>query len=223
MALLNRPNGFSPVGNIIGTQWNQQGRLYAIPTSDTTNSYAIGDCVMTAAGSDANGVPYIQKWGGATTTSALPLGIIVGMRVADPGVSLVGQSLLLEQTSWFRAGTRTSVRYVYVVDDPFVIFEAQFDATGVTQAALHRNAAVTISAADQTTLAVSAPYSDMVLTGPAVTATLPIRLLGAVQRPENVLNGSAATPYIRVLCKWNYHEFAPTSGASGTVVSYLAP
>lgn len=223
MALLNRPRGFEPVGNLLGSKWNEQGRLYAIPTSDTTNSYAIGDVVMTAAGSDSNGVPYVQKWGGATTTSALPLGIVVGIRVADPGVSLVGNSLSLENASWFRAGTRTAVRYVYVVDDPFVLFEAQFDATGVTAANLHRNAAVTISAADQTSLAMSSPLSDMVLTGAAITATLPVRLLGAVQRPENVLNGTAATPYLRVLCKWNYHEFGVTPGASGSVVSYLAP
>ena len=220
MANVNKPNGFSPVGNLLGGKWNEQGRLYAIPTSDTTNSYAIGDCVMSAAGSDANGVRYVQKWGGATTTSALPLGIVVGIRVADPGVSLVGNSLSLEK-AYLAAGTRTSVRYLYVVDDPFVLFEAQFDATGATQAQLSLNTAVTISAASQTSLSNSAPYSDMVLTGPAVTATLPIRLLGAVQKGDNQVT-SAASPYVRVLCKFNYHEFGTIGSASGTVVNYLA-
>lgn len=220
MANVNKPNGFSPVGNLLGGKWNEQGRLYAIPTSDTTNSYAIGDCVMSASGSDANGVRNIQKWGGATTTSALPLGIIVGIRVADPSTSLVGNSLSLEK-AYIAAGTRTSVRYVYVVDDPFVLFEAQFDATGATQAQLSMNAAVTISAANQTSLSNSAPFSDMVLTGPAVTATLPVRLLGAVQKPDNQVT-SAASPYVRVLCKWNYHEYGVIGSASGTVVNYLA-
>jgi hypothetical protein len=221
MALINKPNGFSPVRSLLTGGFNEQGTLYAIPTADTTNSYAVGDVVMSRSSTDANGVRYVQKWGGATTTSALPLGIIVGIRVADPGVSLVGTSLSLEN-AYIPAGTRTSVRYVYVVDDPMVVFEAQFDATGATQAQLSMNAAVTISAANQTSLAPSAPYSDMVLTGPAVTATLPIRMLGAVQRPENVLNGSSATPYIRVLCKWNYHEYGVIGSASGTVVNYLA-
>lgn len=220
MANVNKPNGFSPVGNLLGGKWNEQGRLYAIPTSDTTNSYAIGDCVMSASGSDANGVRNIQKWGGATTTSALPLGIIVGIRVADPGTSLVGNSLSLEK-AYIAAGSRTSVRYVYVVDDPFVLFEAQFDATGATQAQLSMNAAVTISAANQTSLSNSAPYSDMVLTSPAVTATLPVRLLGAVQKGDNQVT-SAASPYVRVLCKWNYHEYGVIGSASGTVVNYLA-
>lgn len=220
MANVNKANGFSPVGNLLGGKWNEQGRLYAIPTSDTTNSYAIGDCVMSASGSDANGVRYVQKWGGATTTSALPLGIVVGIRVADPGVSLVGNSLSLEK-AYLAAGTRTSIRYLYVVDDPFVLFEAQFDATGATQAQLSLNTAVTISAASQTSLSNSAPYSDMVLTGPAVTATLPIRLLGAVQKGDNQVT-SAASPYVRVLCKFNYHEFGTIGSASGTVVNYLA-
>jgi hypothetical protein len=220
MANVNKANGFSPVGNLLGGKWNEQGRLYAIPTSDTTNSYAIGDCVMSAAGSDANGVRYVQKWGGATTTSALPLGIVVGIRVADPGVSLVGNSLALEK-AYLAAGTRTSVRYLYVVDDPFVLFEAQFDATGATQAQLSLNTAVTISAASQTSLSNSAPYSDMVLTAPAVTATLPIRMLGAVQKGDNQVT-SAASPYVRVLCKFNYHEFGTIGSASGTVVNYLA-
>jgi hypothetical protein len=221
MALVNKPSGFSPVRSLLTGGFNEQGTLYAIPTADTTNSYAIGDVVMSRSSTDANGVRYVQKWGGATTTSALPLGIIVGIRVANPGVSLVGDSLALEK-AYIPAGTRTSVQYIYVIDDPMVVFEAQFDATGVTQAQLSMNAAVTISAANQTSLGNAAPYSDMVLTGPAVTATLPIRMLGAVQRPENVLNGSSATPYIRVLCKWNYHEYGVIGSASGTVVNYLA-
>lgn len=214
MPNINAPKGFSPVGNLQGGSWNQQGRLYAIPTSDITNSYAVGDVVMSATSADPDGVPYVQKWGGATTTSALPLGIIVGVRVADPGVSLVATSLDLTQ-SYISAGTRTSVRYVYVVDDPLVLFEAQFDSTAVALTDLHKNAAVTVTAGQPLTQ--SAPMSSLVLTGPAVTATLPIRLLGLIQRPDN-----ATGAYAKVLCKWNYHEFGVTAGASGTVVSYLA-
>jgi hypothetical protein len=59
--------------------------------------------------------------------------------------------------------------------------------------------------------------SSVVLTAPAVTATLPVRLLGLIQRPDN-----ATGSYAKVLCKWNYHEFGITAGASGTVVGYLA-
>jgi hypothetical protein len=169
---------------------------------------------MSAASADANGVPYVTKWGGATTTSALPLGIIVGIRVADPGTSLVGSSLSLEKSY---IGLSAGTRYVYVVDDPYVIFEAQFDSTAVAATDLHKNAAVTVTA-NQTSLAVSSPFSSTVLTSPATTATLPIRLLGLVQRSDNAVGA-----YCKVLCKWNYHEFGVTAGASGSVVGYLAP
>ena len=215
MANINRPNGFSVVGSLLMGGVSQQGRLYAIPTSDTSNSYAVGDAVMSLASADTNGVPYVQKWGGVATTSALPLGIISGIQVVSPGISLVGGALPLENT-FILAGTRTAVRYVYVIDDPFALFEAQFDSTAITVANLHQNASVTVSASVAHTP--SAPYSTMVLTSPAVTATLPIRLIGAVQRSDNAVGA-----YVRCLCKWNYHEFGVTSGASGTIVSYLAP
>ena len=80
---------------------------------------------------------------------------------------------------------------------------------------------MTISAANQTSWSTSSPFSDMVLSSPAVTATLPIRLLGAVQRIDNEVT-TAASPYVRVLCKFNYHEYGTIASASGSVVNYLA-
>lgn len=214
MANINRPNGFSPVSTLQGASWNQQGRLYAI-ASDASNTYAIGDVVMSAASADSNGIPFVVKWGGATTTSALPLGIIVGFRVADPGVSLVGNALSLEKAY---LGKSAGTRYAYVVDDPNILFEAQFDSTAVALANLHQNAAVTVTADQTSTLGNSSPFSNLVLTSPAVTATLPVRMLGLVQRSDNAIGA-----YARVVCKWNFHEFGVTAGASGTVPGYLAP
>ena len=217
MANLQNPNGFSPVKSLISGGFPGQGNLYAIPT-DASNTYAIGDVVMSLSSSDANGVRNVTKWGGATTTSALPLGIIVGFATPPVGLSLQGLPLSLEK-QWLAKSS--GAQYVYVNDDPFVIFEAQFDSTGATQAQLSMNAAVTVTADQTSTLSTAAPYSNLVLTGPAVTATLPIRILGAVQRQQNQVT-SAASPFVRVLCKWNYHEYGVTPGASGTVVSYLA-
>jgi hypothetical protein len=214
MANTNRPNGFSPVKSLIGGGFVGQGNLYAV-ASDGSNTYAIGDVVMSAASSDANGVPFVTKWGGATTTSALPLGIITGFATPPVGTSLQGTSLTLEK-QWLPLNDGT--QYIYVADDPYLIFEAQFDSTAIAVADLHKNAAVTVTANQTSTLSTAAPLSNTVLTAPAVTATLPVRLLGAVQ-----VQGNEIGAYVRVLCKWNYHEFGVTSGASGSVVSYLAP
>lgn len=212
MANINAPKGLSPVSSLGNISFIQQGRLYAIPTSDTTNSYAIGDVVKSAAGCDADGIPYVAKATNLTTGGDVPLGIVVGVRVADPGVTLQANTLDLTQT-YIPAGTRTAVRYVYVVDDPNVLFEVQFDSTGCTLANMHKNASLTVTAGQ--TLSPTAPLSSVVATTAATTNTLPIRLLGAVQRPDNDV---ATAAYVKVLAKFNYHEFGVATGTNMTGV-----
>ena len=205
MANINRPNSLSPIGNFQGGSWNQQGRLYCIPSTDSTNTYAIGDIVKTAGSADANGVPMVAK----ATATDVPLGIVVGIRVADPSVSLVGTTLDLANNTVPKAKSRNY--YVYVVDDPMVLFEVQFDSTAIALTNLHMNAALTITADQSATLSPSAPFSSVVVTSPATTNTLPIRLLGLVQRPDN---GTGA--YARVVAKFNFHEFGVGTASNFT-------
>lgn len=212
MANANLPRGLTPVGNMIASDFNEQGNLYCIPT-DASNTYAIGDVVMAAAGVDSNGVKNVQKWGGNTTTSAMPVGIIVGIRVADPGVSLVGTSLSLEKSY---IGLSAGTRYVYVIDDPSVLFVIQCDSTALTTTTAGYNFAVTVTA-NQTTLSTTAPFSSIVATGPATTATLPICSLGLYQTSDNAVGA-----YARILGRWNYHAYAPIACASGTVSNFTA-
>lgn len=212
MANQNKPTGFSPVKSLSGP-WDGGGNLYAI-ANDASNTYAIGDCVMSAAGATAGGITYVTKWGGATTTSALPKGIIVGFATPPAGDSLQGTPLALERQYLPKS---SGLQYAIVCDDPNIVFEVQFDSTAVVAADLNKNAAVTVTA-DQTSLSTAAPLSNTVLTGPAVTATLPVRLLGKVQTQDNEIGA-----YVRVLAKWNYHEYGVTAGASGTSPGYLAP
>ena len=214
MANTNRPRGFTPVGTLSGASVSAGTRLYAIPTSNTTLSFAVGTPIMLAAGCDTNGVQYCTAWGGATTTSALPVGIIVGVQSVSPGISLEAGVLDLTQT-FINPSTRATVRYVWVDDNPLCVFEAQFDATGATAAQLGYNAAVTL--ATTTVHTGATPFSTAVLTTPAVTATLPIKLLGAVQRPDN-----APGAYVTALCKWNYHAYFGIP-ADNAQVSYLTP
>lgn len=217
MANVNRIRGFSPNSYLNGAPWNGQARLYAIPVADTTASYAIGDVVQSAGGSDANGICYVRKIPAAAGQAFAALGVIVGIRVADPGVSLVGTSLMLEQL-YLVAGTRTNVRYVYVADDPNLLFEvsAGATATNITLAKARYNAGLSsfYSGADQTyaidqnasvtTLSPSSPYSNLCIGSGTVatTATLPIQIVGLVQRDDN-----ATGAYSALLCKFNFHEF----------------
>lgn len=227
MANTNKINGFSPVGYLNGASWNGQARLYAIPTSDTTASYAVGDVVQSAGGSDANGVPYIKKIPAASASSFVALGVIVGVRVADPGTSLLGTSLSLENTFILKS-TRTVVRYVYVADDPNLLFVASAGATAtnITLAKMRYNSGIGsfYSGADQTyaidqnatvttLLGPNAPYSNVILSSATVntTNTLPVQMLGLYQAPDNAIGA-----YARILCRFNNHEFGVATGTNFT-------
>jgi len=207
MANANTPRGLSPVGTITGAAYNEQGRLYAI-ANDGSNTYAIGDVVKVAGSSDANGVPYVTK---ALTTDT-PVGVIVGIRVSDPGVSLVGTTLALNT---IYLPLNSGLRYVFVVDDPSIIMQVTGDATGVAAADVFKNAGMTITA-NQTTLAMSAPQSSTVLNaasflaiGSSGSLALPLQIIGLVQAVNN-----AAGAYAQALVKWNKHQFLNPVGTA---------
>jgi hypothetical protein len=207
MANANTPRGLSPVGTITGAAYNEQGRLYAI-ANDGSNTYAIGDVVKVAGSSDTNGVPYVTK---ALTTDT-PVGVIVGIRVSDPGVSLVGTTLALNT---IYLPLNSGLRYVFVVDDPSIIMQVTGDATGVAAADVFKNAGMTITA-NQTSLAMSAPQSSTVLNaasflaiGSSGSLALPLQIIGLTQAVNN-----AAGAYAQTLVKWNKHQFLNPVGTA---------
>jgi hypothetical protein len=228
LANVNHINGLSPVSYLNGAPYNGQARLYAIPTADTTASYAVGDIVRSRGSADTDGIPYVIKIPAAEASSFVALGVIVGIRVADPSVSLVGTTLTLEQL-YLTAGTRTNVRYVYVADDPNLVFEASVGSAGVVLASARKNFGIAsfYSAADQTyaidqnasvtTLTPSSPQSNIVLANVNTTNTLPIQALGFAQRIDNTVTATAADGvFARVLCRFNNHEFGVATGTNRT-------
>lgn len=207
MANVNTPRGLSPVGTLTGAAYNEQGRLYAI-ANDASNTYAIGDVVKVAGGSDANGIPYVTKY----AAGDIPVGVIVGIRVADPGVSLVGTTLALNQ---IYLGLNSGTRYVFVVDDPNVVFSVESDSTGVAAADVFKNADLTVTA-NQTTLSQSSPLSNAVLDSASILALgssgsldLPLQIIGIEQIQNN-----APGAYANVLVKWNQHQFLSPQGTA---------
>ena len=221
MANTARINGFSPVKYQSGAPYNGACNRYAIPTADTTASYAIGDVVQSAAGSDANGVPYVIKVPVANASNFVALGVIVGVSPVDAGVSLVGANLDLGMT-YIEAGTRASVRYVFVADDPNLVFEcsAGTTATNFVQTKTRYNSGICSNTGSdvtydisQGTLAQTAPLSNVVLSSATVatTNTLPVQLLGLAQYSDNTFGA-----YARMLCRFNNHEFGNATGTNFT-------
>lgn len=205
---INKPNGFKVVGHVQG-HWTSPVETFKVVGAPAI-TYAQGDVVMAAVGVDANGIRNVTKWNG---TSA-PLGIVVGIAPVEANKSL--QAPVLDLARQFLPAATDG--YVLVNIDPFVMFEAQFDGvgTGVPLVKLTNNFTATVTA-NQTTLSTSAPYSNMVLNSAsaAVTATLPVKVIGVVHRDDNDIGPTDPGKFLRVLCKWNTHELTSATGTVG--------
>jgi hypothetical protein len=206
MANVSRPRGLSPVGTLTGAPFNQQGELFAI-ASDASNTYAIGDVVKLTTGADANGIAYVTKM---TADADLPMGVIVGIRPADPGVSLEGTNIdLAKLYLTLSSGTR----YVYVITDPTVVYEAQADTYALAD--INKNAGANWTA-NQTTLAQSSPQSNTTIKASTVLAlgssgslALPFMVTGLAARQDN-----EAGAYAKVNVIFNRHLYKQAQGTA---------
>lgn len=207
MANVSRPRGLSPVGTLTGAAFNEQGQLFAI-ASDASNTYAIGDVVKLTTGSDANGIAYVTKM---TADSDLPMGVIVGIRPADPGVSLEGTNIDLAK---LYLSLSSGTRYVYVITDPTVIFEAQADSYALAD--VNKNAGANWTADQTSTLSQSSPQSSTTIKASTILAlgtsgslALPFMVIGLAQRQDN-----AAGAYAKVNVIFNRHLYKQAQGTA---------
>ncbi|MBU6264869.1 MAG: hypothetical protein KGM14_01575 [Actinomycetales bacterium] len=202
MANVVAPKGFVPSRYMDGSAWNGAANMYCIPSSDGS-VFSPGDAVKTAAGGDANGIPYVQKAAGTDTVR----GVVVGVLVANPNnPSLVGTTLDL--TLQNIPATKAKDYYVLVADDPNILFEIQDDGlnAGTTVAtACNKNATFTVAnptSPQQNSASVLNSGSI------ATTNTLNLKIVGLVQKPNNAYGANATW-----LVRFNLHEL--TGGTTG--------
>lgn len=165
MPNLSRPSGLKVAKSVVGGSAKGQIETYSIPASDATAVF-VGDIVKLAGSADANGVATVARLAANTD---LPLGVVVGF-VYDP--------TNLNTPSQYRAAS--TARQVLVSVDPTTVYEVQ--ATGTTVVGdVGLNAGVTFTAGSSST-GISGMELDA--TTKATTATLPLKILGWVQRPD---------------------------------------
>ena len=180
MSTTAAPYGFRPVGLLGGGDWSSSIRHIKIASAYGTAIF-YGDAVkLGAAGT-------IEKDAGTTTMT--PCGIFVGCRYTDPTTN---QPTYAQQ---WTASVAASDAMAYVIDDPNVVFQAQGDAT-LAQTALGNNVAV-VQTAGSTSIGTSKNAIDSSTI--AVTKTLPVRILGFVDGP----NQAVGDTYTDVICKFN--------------------
>lgn len=184
---VSRVSGARPVKHLSGSPYNGQCNKYYVPSSDGTAIF-IGDFVKSGGTTDADGVPTVAQ---AAAGDALR-GVVVGI-IPDTADSLI-----------YRAAS--TARYLLVADDPDLIFEIQEDAVGAPTALVDvgENADITV-AAGSTTTGTSGMQLD---SSDHKTATAQLRILGFVQRADNV----PAVANAKLLVRINEHELASTTG-----------
>lgn len=218
MANPNAPHGLNPVGYTNGAPWSGKANLYHIASTDTL-AYYIGDIVSTVnvgagavTGSDANGVPNVGRQANGAVTTGVYRGVIVGVQVAPIGTGLAGaaQGQAVNLNLANVPATKANDYYVWVADDPNLIFEVQGD----NAAALTLNNIISFNAGfTQAAPATSTgPMSGTLLTTGTVAATntFPLKIISLPYR-VNVTN-TANLPFLVTI---NAHELGHGPGVVG--------
>lgn len=117
MANADTPRGLKPTRYLSGAPYNGAANKYYVPSSDSTAIY-IGGLVKPAGSADADGVMSVT---GNVATGNAVLGVVVGVAPVTH-----------ESTTYRAASTE---RYVWVADDPALVFEVQEDSVGGALAA----------------------------------------------------------------------------------------
>lgn len=182
MANSDTPFGFKPVGHLLGGPWNGKANVYYVPVGNAT-ILGKGDAVKSNGSADATG-----KYPGVARAAAGDVirGVIIGF--GDNPYTMIHPDT--PNRDYLPAGTEA---YVFVVDDPFVIFEIQEDsvANNMTADMLGLQTDIATVADANTSTGKSTTELD---SSDTATALGQCKLLGVTNREGNDLGTN---------CKWN--------------------
>lgn len=204
MANVSRVNGFRPVLHIDGSPWNGQVTRYFAAAGDATAIYQ-GDLVKLSTASDTQGqtvIPGVGSIGGVPGVTKFVAGTDTAAVGAAVGFTI--NPLNLNSPQYRPAST---AMYVLVADSPDTVFEVQYTGT-IAATSFNKNANV-VDAGGSAVTGASGETVDG--TTVATTATLPLRIHGAIQRVDNDI--TSANP--KVLVYINNHQLNAGTGSAG--------
>lgn len=189
MANANTPFGLKPVRYLSGAPYNGAMNRYFIPATDGTACY-IGSLVKPAGSADASGI-------GTVTSNVATAAPVIGAVVA---VEMETRESLI-----YRAAS--TARYVYVADDPNLVFECQDDGASALAAT---NVWMAADLTNFTSGNTGSGLSSTVISCAAATAsgdgTEDVILVGLVQRAPNAFG-----TFAKWLVRLNNHYFVDGS------------
>jgi hypothetical protein len=207
MASVSRAAGFRPVKSVNGAPYSGGGNIYFVPASDSS-VIMIGDAVKLAGDARAaTGAPTVTRVSSATD---IPVGVVVGILFTGVGdLTNIPPVNDLNTPIYRRASTD---RYLLVADDSDLIYEVQYSATSVAAATITANVGLNgqfTTTAGSTTSGSSGMSIDS--SGLATTATLPLKIVGFPNRPDNI----PGDVYFSYYVKLNSSTLSPGTGAAG--------
>jgi hypothetical protein len=178
MANTDAAFGFKPVGHALGLDWTQCVNPYYFAAGESTATFKY-DLVSLAGSSDTLGeYPTIAQ----TAAAGAILGVVIGFS-NTPYISADVTNLARK----YRPAS--TAMYGWVVDDPFVIYEAQEDSADNDMDADMVGLATDIAVGSgNTTTGISAMELD---SSDTATGAGQMRILGLVRRGTNALGSYA--------------------------------
>lgn len=167
--------GLVPVRHRNGAPYNGAGNTYYVPASYGTALYVGDPVAIVTASADSIGMQTVQL--GTAAGGAYHIGVVVSLAFGgDPAIPV------LRDSKRFHAASTAG--YVFVADDPDIIFEAQEDGVGGAMGvgAVGRN--VDLIAGTGSTVT---GWSGWMLDSSTLqtTNTLQMRIVAPVVRPDN--------------------------------------
>lgn len=187
--------GFRPVKHRNGSPFNDAVNIYEIAAGDGAAT-AIGDLVKTSDDAPTDVYPTVERFGtSGQVTSGLITGVVTGFVVG----TAVGTSLDVP-----RHRLASTKRFAFVADAQDLIMEVEDGGTvPCTLALIGMNTGVTATAV---TAATGASNMATGTTAPTTTNSLPLTIVGIVNRPDNEA-GTSGTTYQKLLVQINQHQF----------------
>lgn len=190
MANTNAPFGFrSYQGQGPAPTYNNFAMLIA---SNNTTPIFNGDAVIQLA------TGYI---GQATAGTATLAGVFIGCRYTS-----VSQKRTVWMPYWPGSDATGDVE-AYVINDPNTLFVAQAGGTAIGIADIGANIQLNVGTGNTST-----GISGMYVETPAVTATLPFRIVGLVTAPPGANGTDLTTPYNQVILAPNNWALKNSTG-----------
>lgn len=205
MANPNTPYGLRPYAYMSGAPYNGAVRTYYVPVGNSTALY-LGDPVNIVPGSsDGNGVPTCEIASAGSTHQ------ITG---AFMGISNnAGQAVITLQQTQTPYLAASQAAYIYVCDDPFLLYAIQEDSVGgaiTSNLAAGANGNLVAGAGSTVTSQSGWLLQSSSVEHAGSDSTLQLRLIQALQEIDNTIGNFA-----KWLVKINQGLSAFTNPASG--------